>query len=298
MPPPKLRGNIDAHTAFKRIAWDCLSQLQDNQEIVLHDTDVVEGVHQMRVALRRLRAVFSFFRKVLEHENIVTLLAEINWLADTLGKARDIDVFVTQTLPAVTIDFKHHTGLQKLRNKALNAQIAAYKDVRAALLSQRYHHFLQTLANWLENEGWCKKPPNPKHNNMLDIAITALDRRYHQLCQCGKHLSRMHPERRHAARIAAKKLRYTAEIFTSLYPSVKSRAFISNLSQLQNHLGILNDIATIEKLLHQLIGSSSDKSLNEALHIIVGWNACSSIHSLEKTDEAWKAFISKKPFWH
>jgi triphosphatase len=297
MPPPKLRENIDAHTAFKRIAWECLSQLQDNQEIVLHGTDVVEGVHQMRVALRRLRAAFSLFRKVLERENIVTLLAEVNWLTDTLGKARDIDVFVTQTLPAVTIDFKNHSGLQKLHNKALNVQIKAYKDVRATLSSQRYHHFLQTLANWLENESWRKNTQNPKHNNVLDTAITALERRYHQLCQCGKHLSRMHPERRHAARIAAKKLRYTAEFFTSLYPSVKSRAFIRNLSQLQNHLGILNDIATIENLLHQLIGSSTDESLNEALHIIVGWNACNAISSLGKTDKAWKTFISKKPFW-
>ncbi len=296
MQPPKLRENIDAHTAFKRIAWECLSQLQDNQEIVLHGTDV-EGVHQMRVTLRRLRAAFSLFRQVLGRENIVTLLAEVNWLADTLGKARDIDVFVTQTLPAVTTDFKNHTGLQKLRNKALNAQIAAYKDVRAALSSQRYHHFLQTLANWLENESWCKNTQNPKHNNVLDIAITTLDRRYDQLRKCGKHLTQMHPERRHAARIAAKKLRYTAEFFTSLYPSAKSHAFIRNLSQLQDYLGILNDIATIEKLLLQLIGSRSDKSLNEALHIIVGWNACNSIRSLEKTDEAWKTFISKKPFW-
>jgi triphosphatase len=287
---------MDTHTAFKRIAWECLSQLQDHQKIVLHGSDV-EGVHQMRVALRRLRAAFSLFRQVLGRENIVTLLVEVNWLADTLGKARDIDVFVTQTLPAVTIDFKHHTGLQKLRNKALKAQIAAYKDVRAALSSQRYHHFLKNLANWLENESWHKDIENPKHNNVLDIAITALDWRYHQLRQCGKHLSRMHPEKRHAARIAAKKLRYTAEFFTSLYPSAKSRAFINNLSQLQNHLGILNDIATIENLLHQLIGSSADKSLDEALYIIVGWNACNSIRSLEKTDEVWKAFISKKPFW-
>lgn len=296
MQPAKISENIDAHTAFKRIAWECLKQLQDNQEIVLHGIDI-EGVHQMRVALRRLRSAFSLFRKVLGRENIVILLADVNWLADTLGKARDIDVFVTQTMPAVTVNFNNHTGLQKLRNKALNAQVAAYKEVRATLSSQRYHHFLQTLANWLENECWQKDTQNPKHNNVLNIAISALDLRYKQLRQDGKHLSRLRPEKRHAARIAAKKLRYTAEFFTSLYPSVKSRAFISNLSQLQNHLGILNDIATIENLLHQLIGSRSDKSLDEALYIIVAWNAHNSIRSLEKTDEAWKAFISKKPFW-
>lgn len=88
----------------------------------------------------------------------------------------------------------------------------------------------------------------------------------------------MRPEERHTTRITAK-IRYAAEFFTSLYPPTKSRSFVSNLSQLQDHLGILNDIATNEKLLQKLIGSQTNKALSEARHIITNWNANNAKHS-------------------
>ncbi|PKO50176.1 MAG: CYTH domain-containing protein, partial [Betaproteobacteria bacterium HGW-Betaproteobacteria-20] len=52
---PKLVNNADASSAFKKIAWECINQLQRNEDMVLRGADV-EGVHQMRIALRRLRS--------------------------------------------------------------------------------------------------------------------------------------------------------------------------------------------------------------------------------------------------
>jgi hypothetical protein len=69
------------------------------------------------------------------------------------------------------------------------------------------------------------------------------------------------------------------------------------LSQLQDQLGILNDITTNEKLLLQLIGSSSDESLDEALFIILGQNASNAISTTERMGNTWHAYISQKPFW-
>lgn len=294
--PPKLGRNADANSAFKKIAWECINHLQSNQDMVLYGTDV-EGVHQMRVALRRLRSAFTLFRKILGRENSAALLAELDWLTDALGKARDLDVFVTQTLPAIIAQFESHAGLLKLRDKALAAKVEAYNEVRTTLLSQRYHCLLLTLAAWLENERWHENAHNAKRAKVLDIATTALTKRHKQLRMRGKRLVHMHPEERHATRIAAKKLRYAAEFFASLYSSAKSRSFISKLSQLQDQLGVLNDITITEKLLHQLIGSHPDRALDEALHIFAGWNACNAINSLARMDEAWQTFAAQKPFW-
>ncbi len=294
--PPKLGRNADAGSAFKKIAWECINHLQNNQDMVLHGTDV-EGVHQMRVALRRLRSAFSLFRKILVRENCAALLTELGWLADTLGKARDLDVFVTETLPAVLAQFESHAGLLKLRDKALSSQIVAYNEVRTALLSQRYQCLMLTLAAWLENEHWREGTRHSKRVNVLTIATTTLTKRHKQLQRSGKRLIHMHPEQRHVTRIAAKKLRYAAEFFASLYSSAKSRSFISSLSQLQDCLGVLNDTITTEKLLHQLIGSRPNRALDEALHIFTGWNACNAINSLAHMDEAWRIFTSQKPFW-
>ena len=281
---PKLARDADAHSAFKQIAWECINHLQSNQGMVLHGTDV-EGVHQMRVALRRLRSAFALFRDMLGRGNSAALLAELGWLSDTLGKARDLDVFVTQTLPPIIAQFENHPGLLKLRDKAFVAQIEAYTEVRAALASQRYHCLLLTLAAWLENERWRENGLDANSPQVLDIATATLTKRHKQLRLHGERLVHMHPEERHVTRIAAKKLRYAAEFFASLYSSAKSHSFIHNLSQLQDRLGVLNDITVTEKLLRQLIGSRPDRTLDEALHILAGWNACNAMHSLAHMDE-------------
>ena len=293
---PKLARDADAHSAFKQIAWECINHLQSNLGMVLHSTDV-EGVHQMRVALRRLRSAFALFRDILGRENSTALLAELVWLTDTLGKARDLDVFVTQTLPPIIAQFENHPGLLKLRDKALAAQTEAYAEARAALVSQRYHRLLLTLAAWLENERWRENAPGADSPRVLDIATATLTKRHKQLRRHGERLVHMHPEERHITRISAKKLRYAAEFFASLYSSAKSRSFIQDLSRLQDCLGVLNDITVTEKLLHQLIGPHPGRTLDEALHIFAGWNACNAMHSLAHMDEAWRAFASQKPFW-
>jgi triphosphatase len=99
--PSKLDKDIGTLSAFKEVAWECIAKLQTNQNIVLHSKDV-EGVRKMRVALRRLRSAFSLFDKILAHKETVVFLKELKWLARTLGKARDLDVFITQTLPTIT----------------------------------------------------------------------------------------------------------------------------------------------------------------------------------------------------
>lgn len=294
--PPKLAKDTDAHSAFKQIAWKCISHLQNNQDMVLHGTDV-EGVHQMRVALRRLRSAFSLFRKIVGRKSSTALLVELGWLAGTLGRARDLDVFVTQTLPAIISAFENNSGLLKLRDIALAEQAEAYTEVRATLLSQRYQCLLLTLAAWLENERWRACAKNTKNYQVLDIATASLGKRHKKMRRLGERLSYAHPEQRHATRIAAKKLRYAAEFFANLYPHAKSDAFIRNLSRLQDRLGTLNDISITEKLLQQLAGSNPGHALDEALHLFSGWNACNAMHNLAQMDEAWQTFISQKPFW-
>ncbi|HEY3328374.1 MAG TPA: CHAD domain-containing protein [Novimethylophilus sp.] len=291
---PALDRDADATAAFKQIAWECINHLQGNQDMVLHGHDV-EGVHQMRVALRRLRSAFAVFRGLLGRESSAALLDELGWITEVLGTARDLDVFITQTLPPVLAQFEHHAGLLRLRSKALSARRKAYAGVRDALDSQRYHGLLLTLAAWLENERW--RDGTDTDSGVIDIAHAILSKRHKQLRQHGKRLIHMHPEERHQTRIAAKKLRYAAEFFASLYPPGKSHAFIHKLAQVQDRLGILNDIAVTEKLLRQLIGTRPDRTLDEAMYIFAGWNACNAMHSLNHMDEAWHEFAAQKPFW-
>jgi inorganic triphosphatase YgiF len=293
----RLSKDSDVNSAFKQIATECIHQLLGNQDMVLHGTDV-EGVHQMRVAMRRLRSAFSVFRNMLEGEDFVTLLAELNWLSDVLGKARDLDVFITQTLPIILAQFKEHQGLLKLREKAIVAEVEAYNELRTTLISQRYQHLLLKLASWLENESWCENRHKHKFVKVLNFATVVLEKRHKQLQKRGQDLIHMSPEIRHKTRISAKKMRYAAEFFSSLYTSKKTRPYILSLSKLQDCLGVLNDITTTDKLLHQLLEQSPDNELDEALNIFVNWNASNNVYFKDNLNDNWRTFVSQKPFWN
>jgi inorganic triphosphatase YgiF len=295
--PPKLKKDIDVHSAFMQISWECIRQLQGNQNVVLHGTDV-EGVHQMRVALRRLRSAFLVFKNILGGEHNALLLAELSWLTGVLGKTRDLDVLLTQTFPAIFAQFNEPQCLLKLRDKAIVAQVEAYNELSTTLTSQRYQRLLLTLASWLENESWRTKSHEDRFVKAINFSSAILAKRYKHLLMLSKDLIHMSPQVRHSARISAKKLRYAAEFFSSLYTTKKSRPFIQSLSQLQDCLGVLNDINSTDKLLHQLVGPSSDITPDKVLNIFASWNNSQSIHFEEKLNDALRKFVSQKPFWN
>jgi inorganic triphosphatase YgiF len=284
-----LTKNMHAHEALRHIVWQCLAQLQGNQDMVLHGEDV-EGVHQMRVALRRLRSAMRLFSAAVEPAT--ELMAELVWISDKLGSARDIDVFLTQTLVPLLQQFDHHPGLLTLRCRAMTAQCVAYIAVRSAIRSQRYQRLLLSMGAWLEN-----MQDDPKARSITEIAEGMLQKQYKQLQKHGKLLSEMNTEQRHQTRIAGKKLRYAAEFFVSLYSPRRTEPFLQKLADLQDVLGMLNDITITKVLAHRLAGEHSDKALHEALHILSGWNGYRATHEVPRMDAVWKVFAAQKPFW-
>jgi len=285
---------MSAHAALKQIVWECLTHLQGNQEMVLHG-EGEEGVHQMRVALRRLRSALNVFRCVASKQSCADIVKELRWITGVLGHARDLDVFATQTLQPMLLQLKTHPRLIRLNKKISQARLQAYVEVRAALTSQRYQRLLLNLSAWLENERW--REANAIEYSVLDIAQTMLAKRHKQLKKHGELLTHMRPEERHATRIAAKKLRYSAEFFAGLYPKTKSHDFLPSLAKLLGILGALNDIAVTENLVRRLIDKNTNHALDESLHLFTGWNACNALHQTQNMERIWNRFTRQKPFW-
>jgi inorganic triphosphatase YgiF len=290
---PTLTKKMNANIAFKEIVWECINQLQLNQNVVLHTSDI-EGVHQMRIALRRLRSAFSLFKLILGHKKCAFILSELKWLSDILGKARDIDVLLTQTIPGIPTQFKHHQGLLILKQLALKKQLKVYGFIREALLSQRYNCLLLTICSWLENEKWKE---TKKHYKLLTVATRTLNKFHKQLLRHNGNLTDIPPECRHATRIASKKLRYAAEFFMSLYPTKNCAKFIKTLAQVQECLGQINDITVAEKLLDELYGPQPNAQSIEVIHLFKQWNTSLTTHNIAKINPIWKQLTTTKPFW-
>lgn len=289
--PVSLDKNMHADAAWRAIGWECLTQLQANQDMVLHGNDP-EGIHQMRVALRRLRSAIGIFRDILDDATSQSIREELRWLANELGTARDLDVFIHETLPPLFEHLDDATDcLHAIRNKALTANDKAYRNARVAISSQRYQKLLLSLGHWLETSAIEHAP------RITELANALLRKRHKQLRRHGRLLREAHPEERHLTRIAGKKLRYTAEFLACLYSPEQTSLYLRGLAELLDILGTLNDIAVTRQLLQQLAGPRPNTSLTKALQLFEGWNGCHAMHKLTHMDTVWKHFAEHRQFW-
>lgn len=290
-----LKPEMSVKDAFQAIAWNCISHWTANQEGALLGSNP-ENIHQIRVALRRLRSLLPQFKSAIPRESYAAIADELKWLANALGPARNWDVFVTQTLPPILKQFPADQGLKGLFREAGRAQAAARNDAHMALRSQRYDRMLLSLGTWLMADGW-HDHVSGEQKQRLDAPVLELAQRVLTAChktvhQHGPALLAMPTEERHEVRIAVKKLRYATEFFAALFPDKATRSYIQALAALQDELGVLNDAATTGILLQHLAVPDT-----AALSTVSGWCARGVTMHLARMDAAWQKYYRHRPFW-
>lgn len=287
--------------AFQTIAFACLAHAQANEPGILAGDPDPEYVHQMRVGLRRLRSVFSVFGSVLPRPACQPAIDEIRWIAGSLGPARDWDVLATETLPPIADAFPGHEGLARLAQAIAVLRDEGNRGARAAVASERYERLLLRLAAWLACERWRAVMPEDALPILAEplrtFAERVLQRRHRRVKRRGRGHASFSPEERHQLRIAVKKLRYAAEFFGPIFEPDAVRAYGRGLTALQNVLGVLNDAAVTERLLHELAARYPDPSYAEPIGIVTGWTRQLMLERLSHLTEAWERFEDAKPFW-
>jgi inorganic triphosphatase YgiF len=296
---PELVREMTVDAAFRAIAWNCIGQLQDNQSRLLHGYDP-EVIHQMRVAVRRLRSALNLFGAAAPGIRDSALIDELRWLVAELAPARDWDVFLSQTLPPIIEALPLDAGLEQLRRDATRLCQVARKRAAAAAVSPRYYRLLLILGRWIWREPWRDAAGAAElarlDQQLTDYAASMLGRRHRQLRRRGRNFAQLNAEQRHALRISAKKLRYAAEFFSRLYPRKASRAYLQALADLQDELGVLNDQAVTGRLLEQ-IGAGGGPLRRRASGLIIGWIVCKSHVQLAGLARTWKRFNRRNVFW-
>jgi triphosphatase len=247
--PINLSADASTRDAFKLIGLACLKQVIDNEPALINGDP--EGVHQMRVGLRRLRAGISLFAILLHDPQTRGIKTDLRWLARKLGPARELEVLVDRVVTPMKKQRRRWRGMPSLSREIAERRDAAQKDAQEAVQSARFRKLTLDVAAWLEAGQWT----NPQDDLVRDrgdlpIAVFAaeqLTRRRRKVRKMGSALARLNTRSRHKLRIHAKKLRYATEFFSSLLTSKRAmkrrREFLVGLERLQDGLGDLNDIA-------------------------------------------------------
>jgi inorganic triphosphatase YgiF len=284
---PTLEADAAAAQAYAAIARACMTQFEANLPgfLAAQEPDP-EYVHQMRVAMRRLRAVTGLMRFMQWDQP--AWVGELKWLMGELSLARDWDVFVTETLPRVRDRLEAPAALDALAGTAQDLRRQANDRARTALASPRLVHL------WLAIERDLATTPDASISTR-EWAQAALDRRYRQIRRLGSRLDELDPAERHALRIAGKKLRYAAEFFACLKPKA-ARRFIATLADLQDVLGILNDVAVTGQLLEQA-KQAGGPAVFEGAGLVAGYLAREQDLRLADLARCWRAFRQARPYW-
>jgi inorganic triphosphatase YgiF len=284
--------------AMRTIAVACVAQMQANEAGFLTGRDP-EYLHQLRVGLRRLRSCMSLVRKHVPPERIEPLVEELRWLGRALNPARDWDVFMTETLPPLLSAFPSDPGLAALRARGIRVRRASNAAARDNVRSVRYTRLLLAVGGALARQDLAALTAGAGELSeaIATFAARLIERRHAKLRKREAALREATPEARHAARIAAKRLRYAVEFFVSLYPAKRAKRYVAALEDIQDTLGLLNDLAIAERLLADAAGGTKQAVEPRSTGIVTGWCAAMAHHALARVGQDWKRFRSAKEFW-
>jgi inorganic triphosphatase YgiF len=290
---PKSSGS----DALRCIGLACLDHIMQNEAAAL--AGLPEGIHQMRVGLRRLRAALTAFGKMLPAEQRRWASEELRWLADALGAARNLDVFESALIAPAHKALGEIAGLAALTASAERQRKAAYVAAARAIRSTRYTGSLLRILRWFETCGWRNcGAPHPLDAPIAEIAPKILDRRRAVAKRRSKGFARQTPAERHRLRIAVKKLRYAAELLGGLYEAPAVADFTKQLKRLQDDLGEANDVRVGRDIVAQLTRRPGKAArIGRAGSAVLDWHERRLARHQPKLRQHLDALFAAAPFW-
>jgi len=276
--------------ALRQIVATCHADLVKYRAAVLASRRPL-GIHQTRVALRRLRAALGLFRGSvrgpIEERLVRALAAEAKWLAGECAPSRDLHVFLTETvdeLPPI---------VKRIGNRLARLHL---ERARAALSGARFTEFDSQLTAFAE-------APPATVGRLDTFGREMLDERHARVERRGHKLASLDGQRLHRLRIAIKKLRYAAMFLrpafaTSRFASRRAKAYIEATVRLQGALGALNDRAVAAGILADIARAARPtEKVERPLSKLAKQAASGEKRRRRKLAQAWKTFEKAERFW-
>ncbi|MBF0470440.1 MAG: CHAD domain-containing protein [Gammaproteobacteria bacterium] len=255
------------------------------------------GVHQFRVSFRRMRSLFTLFRTVIPRPLARDWTTAMRALASEAGEARDLDVFLTETVPAVEVR-RELPALSQLIAKGSLAREEAYQRVVLMLDSSEFATFCERFPSWLRQRLWEQGGGKIQKKLKLpagEYAQKLLIKQISKINAMGSDIDTHNAEAMHQLRIEFKKLRYALDSFQPLFTNLST--FTQHSKGMQELLGNLNDIEVMNHLLHRLLEGENDSELHYAAGVVSGWHEHKAYHTLTEFNQRWQEFVTAEHDW-
>lgn len=294
----RLAPTQTTEAAAAAVLRSCLDQIAGNVAAA-HASDAPEGPHQLRVGLRRLRTAAAVFRPVLGGPALDALDAAAKALAGEVGAVRDLDVLAGEVIaPMAQGEPRFAPLVEALERRAAEARAR----VRERLAAPETVALILDLGAFVEARGWLRAADFDQTallaQPVVATATDALQQRWRKAAKLGDRIETLVGEERHDLRKKLKKVRYTVEFFSSLWPEKKVKPFLSTLKALQDDFGALQDFAMAEAVLCGPDAPAADDPLAQrAVGYALGRWEGQAEREWARAKSDWRALSEAKRFW-
>jgi CHAD domain-containing protein len=254
-----------------------------------------EPVHQLRVAIRRLRSALSVFRRAVRDDVLWldSLAGQLKTLASLLGTARDWDVFIADTGAEIFQALPDDRRIARMIAAASDRRDAAYANLRQVFSTHEWRRLALNLALLPTIKPW-ESQAERLSIPAATYAASALDQRLKHFLGHGESLAGLSHADLHEIRKQAKRLRYAIEFFSPLFPPKPVRKYLAKLEAIQEDFGVFNDMAVAAALAAGL-GGGADRAF--AAGAVQGFGAAAQARCLRRIRHNWGKFFRAEPFW-
>lgn len=219
----------------------------------------VEAVHQIRIAITRLRAAVLFFKPIVVDAQWSRLKQDIAWLNGPLGAARDGDVMLEYARRK-----QHRAWTGRLIGEGMERlQTRQRRRLVRTLRSARTLRLMAAMAKWLRRGRWLRRfQQDDTVEDLQGYCVRRLEHWRRRLVRHGRRLHKLGTSALHDVRIKAKRLRYMLEALRET-EVISKRSGLKRMhrpaKQLQSALGDLRDLTRFAELARPSSGKRGER---------------------------------------
>jgi adenylate cyclase len=279
--------------AFRDLAESCVRQWQGNVWGALADPGAdPEYIHQLRVALRRLRSLLRLFAPVLPETFVAVWRRRLGDHARTLDAARDLDVLCDAVLaPACAAADDHRETLARLG--------AVLEAARAEARAAAWHHLEpgiqgRLLLGFMAALHQLPDPDTRQRRALVALAQRRLDRARRRVARRLDAARKGDPAQLHRLRIACKQLRYGLDCCAPLFAPKAVARYVRALSRVQDRLGYVHDLDVARARLPALAAAAG---VPAAATLVLDWHAVCYRKQGKRALRDTAALLAETPPW-
>ena len=234
--------------------------IETNKDAILAKDEDAERLHQLRVALRKIRSLLALLAKKIDLPKAKKLEKLAKAIMKQTNKARDLDVYLEwleeyeQILPT-----KLTSSLQTLKESLQKERNKAYNTLLDVLQSQEFNLLLSKLHSFASSKPTQKAPSIILGKQILIGQLNSVWKKACRLTPQSK------PHKYHLVRIEIKKLRYLIEFFSFIFKKERYKDILANVKTMQDILGEHQDTTVQLEYIETILQNTLTEDQKEAL---------------------------------